>query len=427
MKKKLLLLVAFVILTFSISNLCLSQSNKKVIGKGSLVVVGGALESSNGDIYRKFIELAGGKKAVIGIIGAASTKPVKYSNDFKHDLIRYGVKEKNIYIVPIAVKDDKTTKDVDESKWVQNVNNHEVVNMIKKCTGIWFVGGDQTRITSVLYNQDGSNTLSLDAIWSIYSNGGVIGGTSAGAAIMSNPMIAGGNSMGALTNGFTDKYDDYNDQEQGPVYATRGLGFFNQGIIDQHFDRKARLGRLIVTTLANKDKFSLGFGIDENTALVYYSGKNEIEAIGRGGVVVIDTINSIKSENGTINNVDISYIEKGDRFNISTKTFMINTIKEKTRGYEYYEVEGPIINSGVLSPNASLRNLLSFDLMDNYSVDEVKSYSFDANGDGFELIFSKKDKSQGYWAYLDGNNDSYSFTNIRLDIKPVKVTIYPKN
>ncbi|MCX7951092.1 MAG: cyanophycinase [Clostridiales bacterium] len=427
MKKRLILLAALIIMAFSFTNLGLSKVDKKISSSGSLVIVGGALESSNGDIYRKFIELAGGKKAVIGIIGAASTKPVKYSNDFKNDLVKYGVKEKNIYIIPIAVKDDKTTKDVDESTWAKNANKQEVAEMIKKCTGIWFVGGDQTRITGVLYNQDGSNTISLDAIWSVFKNGGVIGGTSAGAAIMSNPMIAGGNSMGALINGFTDKYDNYNDQEQGPVYATRGIGFFNQGIIDQHFDRKARLGRLIVTTLANNDKFNLGFGVDENTALVYYSGKNEIEAIGEGGVVVIDTTSSTKSENGSISNIDISYIEKCDRFNISTKAFMINTQKETTCGYEYYEVEGPIINSGVLSPNASLKNLLSFDLMDNYSVDEVKSYSFDANGNGFELTFSKTDKSQGYWAYLDGNKDSYSITNVRLDIRPVKITISPKN
>ncbi|WDC84707.1 hypothetical protein PL321_03315 [Caloramator sp. mosi_1] len=244
---------------------------------------------------------------------------------------------------------------------------------------------------------------------------------------MSDPMIAGGNSFGALKNGFTDKYEDYNDQEQGPVYATKGLGFFNQGIIDQHFDRKARLGRLVVTLLANKDKFNLGFGIDENTALVYYSGKNEIEAIGRGGIVVLDVQRAHKEENGSIKNVDISYIEKGDRFNITNKKFMINTVKETTRGYEYYEVEGPIINSGVLSPNSSLRNLLSFDLMDNYCVNEVKSYSFDANGDGFELIFKKGENSQGYWAYLDGNNDSYSVTNVILDIIPIKVTIKYNN
>ncbi|WP_027308143.1 cyanophycinase [Caloramator sp. ALD01] len=426
MKKRLILFTSLLIVSILFSTITLSKSNNLTQNSGSLVIVGGALESSNGDIYRKFIELSGGKKAVIGIIGAASTKPYKYSNDFKNDLIKYGVKKRNIYIIPIAVRDDKTTPNVDESKWAQNVNNPEVIKMIDKCTGIWFVGGDQTRITGVLYNKDGSNTPALDAIWSLYNRGGVIGGTSAGAAVMSNPMIAGGNSFGALKYGFTDKYEDYNDQEQGPVYATRGLGFFNQGIIDQHFDRKARLGRLIVTLLANKEKFNLGFGIDENTALIYYSGKNEIEAVGRGGIVILDVENAYKEDNGAIKNVDISYIEKGDKYNINNRKFMINTLKETTRGYEYYEIEGPIINSGILSPNASLRNLLSFDLMDNYCVDEVKSYSFDTNGDGFELIFKKGEKSQGYWAYLDGNSDSYSVTNVILDIIPVKITITHK-
>lgn len=424
MQKRLVSFLLVVLMVFSMTSLAFADSADVI--KGNLVIVGGALESSNAAIYEKFIELAGGKEnAKIGIIGAASGKPVHYSNQFKDDLIKYGVLESNIEIVPIAVKNDKTTADIDESTWAENANKKEIVDMIEKYTGIWFVGGDQTRITQVLLKEDGTNTQALDAIWKIYKNGAVIGGTSAGAAIMSDTMIAGGNSLGALTNGFTNTYEDENDQENGPAYITKGLGFFKYGVVDQHFDRKARLGRLAVVVANNKDKSAFGYGVDENTAMVVYNEKNEIEAVGRGGVTILNATNVKVNDKSSIANMQdllISYIECEDRYSYAKGEYTINPAKDITNGYEYYEISD-IINTGVFSANSLVKNFITYDLVDNYGANEVTSYCFGKDGKGVEMIFRKNADTKGYWAYMDGIVDHYSAINVSLDLKPITVSI----
>lgn len=391
--------------------------------KGSLMAIGGALGSSNADVYNKFINLAGGReKAKIGIIPAASSS-LKSSNAFKQDLINYGVKPGNIDIIPLAIKNDKSTPE-DEAKWIENASKTDISDKIKEYTGIWFVGGDQTRITKVLLNADGSNSKALEAIWEIYKNGAVLGGTSAGAAIMSETMIGGGDSVGALNDGFTDTYVDSDQQEYGPLYLESGLGFFKFGIIDQHFDKKARLGRLVKAAFDKEDKYNLAFGIDENTALVFHNDTKNIEVMGAGGVTVVDLSKSSEdaaSSRSSIKDVLISYIVKGDSLNLDTKEFTINDNKDLTNDYEYGDYEVPV-NSGMFTSHSPVKSFISYDLVDN-TAESIKSYNFDEKGRGFEIIFRKNSDTKGYWQYSDGNIDDYSAINISMDIKPISAEI----
>ncbi|MBU1437748.1 MAG: Type 1 glutamine amidotransferase-like domain-containing protein, partial [Gammaproteobacteria bacterium] len=192
--------------------------------KGQLVIVGGALSSSNQQVYQKFIELAGGADhARIAVVPVASGQPVKYFRQFQADLQRYGVTPQRVVLLPIAVKDDKLTADVDESKWQQGGQNVELAADLQKFSGIWFLGGDQTYITSTL-QPDGQPGVVLQAIWQRYQQGAVLGGTSAGAAIMSEVMIAGGDSWGALTGSAGSVYQGLADQEQGPLQIQHGIG-----------------------------------------------------------------------------------------------------------------------------------------------------------------------------------------------------------
>ncbi|MGH4137573.1 cyanophycinase [Clostridium sp.] len=396
--------------------------------KGSIMAIGGALGSSNADVYNKFIDLADGiKDAKIGIIPAASGN-LNSSNAFKHDLVNYGLKEENIEIISLACKDDKNTPE-DESKWIENANKTEISDEIKGYTGIWFVGGDQTRITKVLLNADGSNTKALNSIWEIYKNGAVIGGTSAGAAIMSETMIGGGDSVGALNDGFTNTYVDSDQQEYGPLYLEKGLGFFRFGIIDQHFDKKARLGRLVKAAFDKEDKYDMTFGVDENTALVFNNATKSLEVMGKGGVTVVDLSKSLKNTSTTRSNIKdvvISYIVKGDSLNLGTKEFNINDSKDLTNGYEYGDYTVPV-NSGVFTSHSPVKNFISYDLVDN-TANCIKSYSFDEKGRGFEINFRKTKDTKGYWKYSDGNIDDYSYLNVSMDIKPVSTKIsYAKN
>ncbi|WP_394548746.1 cyanophycinase [Priestia aryabhattai] len=389
--------------------------------KGNLLIAGGALGSSNSSVYNKFINLAGGKQAKIGIVPAASTK-FDSSNQFKSDLIKYGMKAENIEILPVSNHDFKGTPE-NESSWKPNMNDEKLAQKVKALTGIWFVGGDQTMITGSLRNENGSDSKVLQAIWDTYKNGAVLGGTSAGAAIMSNTMLAGGDSYGALSYGFTNTYDDMTQQEGGPAYLEKGLGFFQYGLVDQHFDNKARLGRLIATAYEKGNKNQLSYGIDEDTAMLVNNKEKQIEVVGRGGITLVDLAKVQANDKfpSDYKNILISCITPGDKVNFTTKDIIINPAKTSTRNNEYYgEKVGP--NTGLFSPHGVLRKFLAYDLIDNAQNKEVKSYTFNQNT-GFELTFRKSAESNGYWAYTDGQKDDYSIVKIALDIKPINVDI----
>jgi cyanophycinase len=407
---------------FTSSSLEVPESSFNPETKGSLVIVGGALGSSNEEVYSEFINRAG-ENGKIGIIPAASSS-LKSSHAFKEDLSSFGVPQENIDILPLSNHDFKGTEE-DESNWMNNKNNSDIAESILEYDAIWFVGGDQTDITETLLNQDGTQSLALENIWEIYRDGAVLGGTSAGAAIMSDVMIAGGGSYDTLSKGFTDTYDGMSQQEGGPGYLEKGLGFFPYGIVDQHFDKKARLGRLIATTAEHGEENEFSYGIDEDTAMIVDNEAKTIEVKGRGGVSVVDLSQSDLSQSShTYKNVHLSWITSGDQLNLNTKEYAISNHKVSTKDYEYYEYNAAP-HTGVLTPHPSLANYLSYSLLDNFGQDVVKSYSF-SNDEGFELTFKKGDQSEGFWGYKDGNKDDYSYLNVKMDIEPVQISIETK-
>lgn len=391
--------------------------------KGNLLIVGGGLASNNTEIYEKFIELAGGKKkARIGILPTASDS-LRSSDTFKKDLVKYGVDEKNIEIIPIMVKDDEYTA-VDESKWIENANKQDVAEKIGACTGFWFVGGDQCRITKALYRESWDNTYALNAMWEVYRRGGVIGGTSAGAAVMSSIMIGYGDSLGALNEPIIEACSPADNSEYDPLYITKGLGLFKYGIIDQHFDTRARLGRLVAAAYEKGDRSQFAYGIDENTAMVVNNKEKTVEVLGKGGVTVVDVSKAVKNNDSfrlDIKNIFVSYIVKGDLLHLDSREFQMGK-PVIPKGKEYWNYI-PSAVTGVLSAHGTLKDFISHNLIDNHSTEKVVSYCFDSKGKGSELLFRKTENTRGYWNYKEDNTDDYSFTNVALDIRPISVTI----
>lgn len=396
-------------------------------GNGKLIIAGGALSDDNLDVYNRFIKLSGGiKNAKIGIFPAASNKPVFYSQMIIQVFENMGVDSKNISIIPLALNSDPTTKNNDESLWHKNINDINVSEQINACTGIWIIGGDQVNITKLLFDTNKKETLALKALLKMYKNGGIIGGTSAGAAAMSDIMISGGNSIGALKQGIITRYDKEQGQETGGLYVEKGLGMFKHGIIDQHFDRRSRLGRLIVALWNHKEEHPLGYGIDENTAMVY-DGKNcEFEVIGTGGVTIVDVREAEKIYKDNVfnlRNIKLSYITQNDQYCLSSGRFTINPIKQKTVGSEYMDIPKPYV-TGVFNAYPFLRDFISYKLIDNIASKEAKSFCFDNSGQGFELLFRQTPASEGYWCYINGVVDYYSVLNISLDVTPINVEIH---
>lgn len=394
--------------------------------KGNLVIVGGALSPDNKNVYNRMIELAGGpEKASFAVIPSASGVAVQSWVSISKTLRSYGVKEENIHLINISVMDDDSTKDADESKWAGNANDKRLARTVKACTGVWFTGGDQMRTMLALTLPDGRPTPVLEAVWDVYNNGGVIGGSSAGAAIMSEIMIGNGNSLGALQLGII-KDNGPENEETDALLLSKGMGFFPEGIVDQHFNQRARIGRLIVALINSKDRFKIAFGVDENTALIYSASERKIDVAGAAGVTIINAADAeVTYLNGLpdVSNLAVSYLENGDTYLVKTGELIPAAGKKATRGNEYYKREHPA-QAGILSANGSgLRDVITINLIDNKGTDRVSNLNFTDEENGFLLTFTKKPTSQGYYLENAREEDEYSVSDIRLDISPVKVTI----
>ncbi|MEI6059122.1 MAG: cyanophycinase [Bacteroidota bacterium] len=397
--------------------------------QGSLVIVGGGLESDNKSVFNQLIELSGGpEKAIFSVIPSASGVATQAYIYFRKELISYGVKPENIHLIPIAMADDDSTIDLDESTWSNNGNDLKLAETVRKSSCVWFSGGDQLRTMKALVKADGSKTPVLEAVWEVFRSGGVVGGTSAGAAIMSEPMIGAGNSMGALKNGAITDYkgDDFPDGDG--VLLTHGLGFFPVGMVDQHFNTRARLARLVVAMMHDRKSPGNGFGVDENTALIYVGKQKLLKVAGAAGVTIVNTSGAAISylqKYPKIDNVMISYLEDGDVYEIGTGKIIPAEGKKNTKGHEYYNVANPG-QAGMFSGSASnFLRLVTVNLMDNKAVEKVTNLNFTNENTGFLVTLSKTPLSTGFYTDKPGGNDRYTVTGIRMDILPVKIEMTP--
>ena len=257
--------------------------------QGKLLIIGGA-EDKEGDckILREFLRCAGGTKAHIVIMTAATSLPGEVGDNYIRVFERLGAED-------VRVVDTQTPEDA---------KNPEYLEAIEQATGIFFTGGDQARIISCL-----KDTKLDAAMHKRYSEGIIIGGTSAGAAMMPDMMIIEGDSE---TNPRVDVV------AMGP-----GMGFLPGVVIDQHFAQRGRLGRLVTALLLQPAV--LGFGIDENTAILV-SG-DELEVIGESAVTVIDESEKLhdniegrlKDEGLAICGAKLHILPHGYRFNLKTR------------------------------------------------------------------------------------------------------------
>ena len=326
--------------------------------------------------------------------------------------------------------DDDSTKDINESEWRENGNDTRVADLVKKCTGIWFSGGDQSRTMRTLVHADGSQTPVLEAVWDVFRSGGVIGGTSAGAAIMSEVMIGGGTSMAALCHGVVTDYTGDDFPEGQGVWVTRGLGFFPCGVVDQHFNARARFGRLAVTLMNNRKAGNLGFGIDENTALIYNRKQNRMQVAGVGGVTMLNTTDArifYVQKLPVMENLAVSYLGEGDSYDFTTGTVTPAEGKKPIHGSEHYK-DRYAGQDGILSPAPpNFRDLITTQLADNKATDTIQNITFLSSVSGFRVTLRKTPSSEGFHAGKPVHGDPYTVTGIRMDITPVSISATPLN
>lgn len=380
---------------------------------GSLVIVGGALADDNREVHEAFLAALQGEGPVV-VIPAASSRPARAAAEFARNLEAHGLDAGRVRVFPLAVRDDASTLDVDEGTWSGNAWDGSLVEELGQPAGFWFTGGDQMRIVRALRRPDGTESPLLELMRQRLAGGAVVGGTSAGAAVMSRRMIAGGDSFRALLEPLAGSYSSTEEQDSGRLFLDRGLGFLADGLVDQHFDRKARLGRL-VRALAETGE-GVGYGVDEDTALVVDLGDGMATVAGRGSVTMVDARSArfdFKGRN-LASGLEVSVGGSGARFSLDPPGLAAAPGKP-TRGHEYFGHE-VLAGGGMAFANPRLDQALGYDLLDNHAINELSRYSIDGSGRALVYRFAEIPQSEGYWL-LVGSTDRYAVSGVRLDIR----------
>lgn len=390
---------------------------------GRLVIAGGALARDTASVHQAFLDHLG-PDGRVAIIPAASGEPAQSAAAAAETLALYGVSADRIDVVALAVMDDPETPAVDESTWAGNATNAAEIAKIEGAAAIWMTGGDQARIVRALIAPDGTDTAMLAAMRRRLAAGAVIGGTSAGAAVMSPIMIARGDSLAALTQPLGTVEDSTMDG--GDLALSQGLGFFPLGLVDQHFDRKARLGRLTRALAERPQAQRIGFGIDENTALVIDLSTQTATALGRGGVTLLDARgmqSRVRRGRFAAEGVVLSLLNAGDTVDLATLAITPAAAKDRIQaGHEYY-THAPQSGAGLALPNASLEEALGVELVDNREGRRLERVSFDARGVGVRYVFEEDDATWGALGDDEAGIGRYTVSGIRFSIEPVRVTI----
>jgi cyanophycinase len=218
--------------------------------RGFIIPIGGGEDKQKEMlIHRKFVEFSGGTDSDIVVVPTASQLE-ETGPDYNEIFRDLGAGQ--VEFLPITSRED--------------CDNPSYVEMLDRATGIFMTGGNQLRLSTIL-----GGSLVTQKIRRCNAAGVPVAGTSAGASIMSEHMVAGGSgSSGPSEDG---------------VNLAPGMGLTNAVIIDQHFTQRNRLGRLLSASSYNP--FLIGLGIDEDTA-AFIGADDVFEVVGSGTVTVVD-------------------------------------------------------------------------------------------------------------------------------------------
>lgn len=280
-----------------------------LIPKGKLIAIGGAEDKGTdlemGSVYRNnlnFFELgilrrimqeAGGPAARIEVVTTASTIPLEVADNYLNAFGKIGCT--NIGVLNIRNREDATKE--------------EYLERISTCHCVMFSGGNQMRLSAIF-----GGTRFLKMLHERYRGDNfIIAGTSAGAMAMSSTMIYEGNATRAHLKGETK--------------ITTGLGLIDSVIIDSHFEKRGRFGRLAQAVAGNPS--CIGIGLGEDTGMLVTEG-NKMEAIGSGLVIIIDghdirysNIADIPEGNPiSVENIIVHFCEKGNGYLINDRKFL---------------------------------------------------------------------------------------------------------
>ena len=258
---------------------------------GNLIIIGGAEDKEGKKEILKIVCNSINKEKDILLVATIATEyPKEVAQKYKRVFSELGVK--NIKVLDISNRNEAFKE--------------ENSKLIKEASLIFFTGGDQLRITSLI-----GGTPVYDCLKESCEKGVFIVGTSAGASVMSDTMIVQGK--------------DDESPRKCTLKMSPGLGLISNVIIDQHFAQRGRIGRLLAGIAQNPEV--LGIGIDENTAIIVEKS-GIVEVIGEGAVYFIDgstiTYTNVselyRDEILSMHNVRLHILTDGNKFNLIKKS-----------------------------------------------------------------------------------------------------------
>lgn len=254
--------------------------------RGHLLLNGGGGEATG--YWERFVALAGGADRPIVVLPTASERP-EAGIEYVETLREAGAT--NVRSIELRTRGD--------------ADRAEVLAALSGAAGIFFTGGDQSRITAAILDTEAER-----AIRRVYDSGGVLGGSSAGLACMSAKMLTG--------EGESDRITADN------VELAPGLGYVTEAILDQHFVARQRQNRLLSVVLENPSL--LGIGVDERTT-IWIRPDRTLEVLGEGSVSIFDArasaVRRVAAADRTLLAADgltIRILVTGDRFDLATGT-----------------------------------------------------------------------------------------------------------
>lgn len=265
-------------------------------GRGTLLIVGGGPIPDA--VIERFVALAGGPGRARILVLPMASEDADAGEEIVTDFRRLGASADRLVL-------SRGEADTDGA-----------ARRLAGATGIWFGGGDQARLTAAL-----KGTRAETAIASVYGSGGAVGGTSAGAAVMSTPMITGDERRpGGDRPPPKDSSDAFMTIAREDVITADGFGLLPGAIVDQHFVRRRRHNRLLSLVLERPDL--VGVGIDESTALEV-TPEGPWRVLGASVAVVYDARGAKITPSGRTlgaSNVRLSVLPAGSTYDLATGT-----------------------------------------------------------------------------------------------------------
>jgi cyanophycinase len=361
---------------------------------GTLVVLGGAVKDGNDVLWQAIVQAAGGPGALVLVLPTASGDPERAARLTAEQLQRRGARTE---VLPIAPRWPGSSAEEARAR----AHDPQWVARVQAAGGVFMTGGEQDRLMQAL-RPEGRETPLLRALRDLHARGGVIAGTSAGAAVMSETALRG------LDDAFDALLRPLTEQELG-----LGFGLAAHDVVtDQHFLKRGRIARLVRVLLQSGRP--LGLGVEEDSAALIRAGV--AEALGARGLLVVDASQAVVEQATPLRAraLRLSYVDRGDRYDLQARRMLPPATRQplsqgsaEGRGGFFGDVLGDNLVVGAMARAAEGPGRAAVGLA--WRLHQPTA---------FEWRFSADEHTR---AWGGPTRDDHSIEGLRLDIRPVRL------